>query len=72
MGKHNHLKEICYKANMKLPELGLVLYTFGNVSAADQENGVFAIKPSGVPYNELKVQDMVVLDFDNNIIIFFD
>jgi L-ribulose-5-phosphate 4-epimerase len=53
---------------MKLPELGLVLYTFGNVSAADQDNGIFAIKPSGVPYEELKVQDIVVLDFDNNII----
>jgi L-ribulose-5-phosphate 4-epimerase len=68
MGKYNHLKEACYKANMKLPELGLVIYTFGNVSAADQENGVFAIKPSGVPYEKLKVQDIVVLDFDNNII----
>ncbi len=68
MGKYDHLKDTCYKANMKLPELGLVLYTFGNVSAGDQENGVFAIKPSGVPYEELRVQDMVVLDFDNNII----
>ena len=53
---------------MQLPELGLVLFTFGNVSAADQENGVFAIKPSGVPYDKLKAEDMVVLDFDNNII----
>jgi L-ribulose-5-phosphate 4-epimerase len=68
MGKYDLLKETCYKANMKLPELGLVLYTFGNVSAADQKEGVFAIKPSGVPYDKLKVKDMVVLDFDNNII----
>ena len=68
MSKYDQLKDACYKANMKLPELGLVLYTFGNVSAADQEKGVFAIKPSGVPYEELSVQDMVVLDFDNNII----
>jgi len=68
MGKYDHLKDTCYKANMKLPELGLVLYTFGNVSAADQEIGVFAIKPSGVPYEELRIQDMVVLDFDNNIV----
>ena len=68
MSKYDQLKDACYRANMKLPELGLVLYTFGNVSAADQEKGVFAIKPSGVPYEELSVQDMVVLDFDNNII----
>ena len=68
MGKYSHLKESCYSANMKLPELGLVLYTFGNVSAADQDNGVFAIKPSGVPYEQLKVEDIVVLDFENNII----
>lgn len=68
MSKFNNLKETCYKANMQLPELGLVLFTFGNVSAADQEHGVFAIKPSGVPYEKLKVGDMVVIDFNNNII----
>jgi len=68
MSKYDTLKETCYKANMQLPELGLILFTFGNVSAADQENGVFAIKPSGVPYDKLKAEDMVVLDFDNNII----
>jgi len=68
MGKFNTLKEICYNANMQLPELGLVLFTFGNVSAADHENGVFAIKPSGFPYEKLKAEDMVVLDFDNNLI----
>lgn len=68
MGKFDEIKERCYSANMQLPELGLVLYTFGNVSAADQEAGVFAIKPSGVSYDTLKVEDMVVLDFENNII----
>jgi len=68
MSKYDTLKETCYKANMQLPDLGLVLFTFGNVSAAEQENGVFAIKPSGVPYDKLKADDMVVLDFDNNII----
>ena len=68
MSKYDTLKETCYKANMQLPELGLVLFTFGNVSTADQGNRVFAIKPSGVPYEKLKVKDMVVLDFDNNII----
>ncbi len=68
MSKYDLLKGSCYEANMKLPELGLVLYTFGNVSAADQNNGIFAIKPSGVPYEELRAQDMVVIDFDNNIV----
>ena len=68
MGKFDTLKEQCYLSNMQLPELGLVLYTFGNVSAADQDKGIFAIKPSGIPYEKLKVNDMVILDFDNNII----
>jgi len=68
MGKFDEIKEKSYSANMQLPELGLVLFTFGNVSAADQEAGVFAIKPSGVPYEMLNPGDMVVLDFDNNIV----
>ncbi len=68
MSTYDSLKETCFKANMQLPELDLVIFTFGNVSAADQEAGVFAIKPSGVPYEKLKAQDMVVLDFENNII----
>ncbi|MCS4432945.1 L-ribulose-5-phosphate 4-epimerase [Aquiflexum gelatinilyticum] len=62
------LKQECYNANMQLPKLDLVVYTFGNVSAVDREKGVFAIKPSGVPYEELKVEDIVIVDFDNNII----
>lgn len=62
------LKEECYEANMQLNELGLVIYTFGNVSRVDRKNKVFAIKPSGVPYEILKPEDMVILDFDNNII----
>lgn len=49
---------------MQLPELGLVLFTFGNVSVADRSLGVFAIKPSGVPYNELSPDKIVVLDFN--------
>lgn len=68
MGRYDKLRESCYTANMKLPELGLVMFTFGNVSAADQSKGVFAIKPSGVPYEKLKPEDMVVLDFDNRVI----
>lgn len=68
MSDFRKLKEKCYEANMKLPELGLVIYTFGNVSAADRNKGVFAIKPSGVSYEVLKVDDIVIVDFDNNII----
>ena len=49
MGKYEQIKLSAYRANMELPKLGLVLFTFGNVSAADRDKGVFAIKPSGVP-----------------------
>ncbi|TDD99460.1 L-ribulose-5-phosphate 4-epimerase [Flavobacterium cellulosilyticum] len=66
--KHEALKQECYEANMQLNELKLVVYTFGNVSAVDRENGVFAIKPSGVAYEVLKPEDIVIVDFDNNII----
>jgi L-ribulose-5-phosphate 4-epimerase len=68
MSIYQNLKLRAYKANREIDRLGLVLYTFGNASAADRERGVFAIKPSGVPYNKLKVEDMVILDFDANII----
>ena len=68
MSKYKHLKEEAYEANMQLPKLGLVLFTFGNVSAADRELGVFAIKPSGVPYEKLSPKKMVIVDFDANII----
>lgn len=66
--KYQALKQECFEANMQLNELKLVVYTFGNVSAVDRENGVFAIKPSGVAYEELKPEDIVIVDFDNNII----
>lgn len=68
MYKYKDIKQECYEANMQLNALNLVVYTFGNVSAADRKNGVFAIKPSGVPYEELKPEDIVIVDFDNNII----
>lgn len=68
MSKYDHIKEEAYKGNMQLPALDLVLYTFGNVSTADHDLGVFAIKPSGVPYEELKVEDMVIVDFEANVI----
>jgi len=53
---------------MQLPQLGLVLFTFGNVSAADRSLGVFAIKPSGVPYPELSPEKMVIVDFDGKTV----
>lgn len=65
---YKDLKQECYEANMQLNALNLVVYTFGNVSAVDRKNGVFAIKPSGVPYEDLKPEDIVIVDFDNNVI----
>jgi L-ribulose-5-phosphate 4-epimerase len=53
---------------MQLPKLGLVLYTFGNVSAVDRELGVFAIKPSGVPYDQLDAGLLPVVDFDGKVV----
>lgn len=53
---------------MELNALGLVIYTFGNVSAVDRDNAVFAIKPSGVPYETLKPADIVIMDYDNNVV----
>lgn len=66
--KYKSLKEECYEANMELNALGLVIYTFGNVSAVDRDNAVFAIKPSGVPYETLKPDDIVIMDYDNNVV----
>lgn len=68
MNKYQSIKEQAYEANMKLPDLGLVVFTFGNVSVADRDLGAFAIKPSGVPYAELTAGGMVVVDF-NGIVI---
>ncbi len=68
MSKYEHIQEESYKANMQLPALGLVLFTFGNVSAADRSLGVFAIKPSGVPYEDLSPEKMVIVDFDGKTV----
>jgi len=65
---YKELKRECFEANMQLQKLKLVVYTFGNVSAADRDKGIFAIKPSGVPYETLKPSDMVILDFDNKVV----
>ncbi len=56
------LKEKVCRANLQLPKLGLVVFTWGNVSGIDREKGLFVIKPSGVPYEELKPDDMVVVN----------
>ena len=62
------LREECFEANMMLPKLNLVIYTFGNVSCVDRDKSVFAIKPSGVPYDILKVEDIVICDLDGNVV----
>ena len=56
------LKKQVYEANMLLPEYHLVTFTWGNVSGIDREKGLVIIKPSGVPYEKLKAEDMVVMD----------
>ena len=68
MSNYQEIKEKAYLANMQLPKLGLVLFTFGNASSADREAGVFAIKPSGVPYEELTPDKMVIVDFDGHTV----
>lgn len=60
------LKKAVYEANMDLPKYGLVTFTWGNVSGIDRESGLFVIKPSGVEYDKLTVEDMVVLDLEGN------
>ena len=60
------LKQQVYTANMELPKRGLVTYTWGNVSGIDREKGLFVIKPSGVEYDELKPEDLVVMDLEGN------
>mgnify|MGYP000010678900 FL=1 len=62
------LKQDVYKANMQLKEFGLVVLTWGNVSAIDRERGLVVIKPSGVPYDTMKAEDMVVVDLDGNVV----
>jgi len=68
MSKHKKIQEQAYAANMQLQELALVVFTFGNVSVADRKASVFAIKPSGIPYEELSPESMVVVDFDGKVV----
>ena len=60
------LKQEVLEANLLLPEYGLVTFTWGNVSGIDRESGLVVIKPSGVPYKGMSVEDMVVVDLDGN------
>jgi L-ribulose-5-phosphate 4-epimerase len=60
------LKEQVWKANLELPKHKLVTFTWGNVSGIDRDKGIFAIKPSGVPYEELKPEHIVLIDLDGN------
>ncbi|MEI8247636.1 MAG: L-ribulose-5-phosphate 4-epimerase [Lentisphaerota bacterium] len=68
MTMYNELKEECFEANMQLPKLDLVIYTFGNVSCADRGRGVFAIKPSGMEYESMSYRDMVIVGFDGKTV----
>lgn len=59
---YKKLKEEVLKANLLLPKYGLVVFTWGNVSAVDREKGIIAIKPSGVEYDDMQVDDIVIVD----------
>jgi L-ribulose-5-phosphate 4-epimerase len=65
---YRELKERAWAANQEIPKRGLAIYTFGNVSALDAARGVIAIKPSGVAYDQLAVDDLVVLDLEGRIV----
>jgi L-ribulose-5-phosphate 4-epimerase len=62
------LKKIVFHANMELVQKGLVIYTWGNVSGIDRESGLVVIKPSGVDYDVMKAEDMVVVDLYGNVV----
>jgi len=68
MSSYSDIQEECCEANISLPGFGLVDLTFGNVSVADPQSGVFAIKPSGVSYEELTPEHIVVVDYEGNIV----
>ncbi|WP_234736158.1 L-ribulose-5-phosphate 4-epimerase [Tellurirhabdus bombi] len=68
MSAYKTLKEEVYEANMEIPKQKLAIYTFGNVSGIDRQAGIVAIKPSGIPYDELKPEDIVLVDLDNKLV----
>lgn len=62
------LKKQVLEANLLLPKFGLITFTWGNVSGIDRESGLFVIKPSGVSYDGMSVEDMVICDLDGNVV----
>ncbi len=68
MSKYKNIQEAAFEANRQLPKLGLIIFNFGNASAADRDLGVFAIKPSGVPYEDLSPDKMVIVDFEGKTV----
>jgi L-ribulose-5-phosphate 4-epimerase len=63
-----NLKKIVFDANLELVKHGLVIFTWGNVSAIDREKGIVVIKPSGVSYDEMKAEQMVVIDLEGKVL----
>lgn len=68
MGSLKELKDKVWACNLDLPQRNLVAYTFGNVSGIDRDEGIVAIKPSGIPYQDLTPNHMVLVDLDNNVV----
>ena len=63
-----NLKKEVFEANLLLPKFELITFTWGNVSAIDRDKGLIAIKPSGVEYDDMKVEDIVIVDLEGNVI----
>lgn len=68
MSQYASIKDEAWEANREIPVRGLALYTWGNVSAFNPQKAVFAIKPSGVPYSDLRSEDMVIVDLDGTVV----
>jgi L-ribulose-5-phosphate 4-epimerase len=68
MSKYDGIRQSAYEANLELPKLGLVIFTFGNVSAVDRTLGMFAIKPSGIAYEDLTPGNMVIVDLEGKTV----
>jgi len=68
MDEYKTLREEAYEANLEIKKQNLAIYTWGNVSALDPAKGVFAIKPSGVPYDKLTPESMVLVDLEGKIV----
>ena len=67
-GRFSEIREQAYFLNMEIPKRKLAIYTWGNVSIADRSSGIFAIKPSGINYEKLTSEDIVIVDFEGKIV----